>query len=181
MPSSSPQGPRKGTGTKSVGNSRTMSLASVQQSPRLANEVAQRMLSAKGHTISRLRNELEELKLKYDDNLSENRLLKQVQRRQEKALAKFQDDEAELPQLLKKHSAELDSLNRRIRKYQQKDKDKERRAKEQHEQLLKTRDELNRLQDLAADKGLKERDQLRRRADRLEEEIEEKNQRLKVR
>lgn len=138
------------------------------------------MLSAKGHTISRLRNELEEIRLKYDDLLRENKLLQQVQRRQERALTKFQDDEAELPQLLKKHSAELDSLNRRIRKYQQKDKEKERRGKEQHEQLLKTKDELRRLQDLATDKELKERGQLRKRVDQLEEELEEKNKRLMV-
>ena len=96
---------------------RSNSIASSQASPR-NTEVQKRMLSAKGHTISRLRNEFNQLQQEHDETMRENKLLKQLQRRQERALSKYDAEESELPQMLKKHSAELDSMRRRIRKYQ---------------------------------------------------------------
>ncbi|XP_038076875.1 protein split ends-like isoform X2 [Patiria miniata] len=160
-------------------NKRSNSIASSQASPRNAgNEVTRRMLSAKGHTISRLRNEFNQLQQQHDETLQENKLLKALQRRQERALAKFDNEESELPQLLKKHSAELDSMRRRIRKYQEHERDKDRRMKDKDERLLRTEDELKSLSAVAEDKGLLERHELQKRVDRLKTKLENRDKKI---
>ncbi|XP_022082038.1 lebercilin-like protein isoform X2 [Acanthaster planci] len=157
---------------------RSNSIASSQASPRNTNEVTRRMLSAKGHTISRLRNEFNQLQKEHDETVRENKLLKELQRRQERALAKFDSEESELPQLLKKHSAELDSMRRRIRKYQERDRDRERRLKDKDEQYLRAEDELKHIRALAEDKGLLERHELQRKLDRLRGKLEARDKKL---
>ncbi|XP_033635992.1 myb-like protein X isoform X2 [Asterias rubens] len=153
---------------------RSNSIASSQASPR-NTEVQKRMLSAKGHTISRLRNEFNQLQQEHDETMRENKLLKQLQRRQERALSKYDAEESELPQMLKKHSAELDSMRRRIRKYQERDKDRDRRIKDKDEQLNQTQDELKHIKGVAEDKGLLERHELQRRVERMEEKVEKRD------
>ncbi len=62
--------------------------------------VTKRMLSARLLKINELKNALSELRLHGDELQRENRLLRQMQLRQEKALHHYNDTESEISQLL---------------------------------------------------------------------------------
>ncbi|XP_071956780.1 uncharacterized protein [Antedon mediterranea] len=136
------------------------------------------MLSAKGHTINRLRSENDEVKQKYEESVREIRLLKQLQRKQERALDKFEGTESELPELLRKHSAEIDSLHQRVRKYKDRDRMKDKQLKEQHEELCKLQADLRKMKKVAGDKHLLERDSLQHKLEKQSEHIFEKEKRI---
>lgn len=138
------------------------------------------MLSAKGHTINKLRSDFDDLRRKYDDAIRENKLMKQLQRRQEASLAKFEDKDEELPQLLRSHAAEVDNLRERLRRTQDREKDKDRRLKDKNEELNRLNDELKKLRNLADNKHLLDRDKLQRKVDRLQDNFDEKERRVNV-
>ena len=169
-------GPTKNGGR---GRGRSQSVSTLQQSPR-NSQVTQRMLSAKGHTINRLRSEVDELRHKYDDAIRENKLMKQLHRRQELALARFEDKDEELPTLLRSHAAEVDNLRERLRRTQDREKDKDRRLKDKNEELNKVNDELSKLRRLAEDKHLLDRDKLQRKVDKLQDSESAKEKRIDV-
>ncbi|XP_033125669.1 lebercilin-like isoform X2 [Anneissia japonica] len=146
--------------------------------PRNATEVTKRMLSAKGHTINRLRSENEEIKIKYEESVREIRLLKQLQRKQERALNKFEGEESELPELLRNHSAELDSLHQRVRKYKEKDRSKDKQLQEQHDELCRLQKEMKKMKKLAGDKHLLERDALQQKLSIQSEQLSDKEKRI---
>eukprot|EP00057_Strongylocentrotus_purpuratus_P022829 XP_011677303.1 PREDICTED: lebercilin [Strongylocentrotus purpuratus] len=162
---------------KKKGVGRSQSVTAAQQSPR-STEVTRRMLSAKGHTINKLRSDFDDLRRKYDDAIRENKLMKQLQRRQEASLAKFEDKDEELPQLLRSHAAEVDNLRERLRRTQDREKDKDRRLKDKNEELNRLNDELKKLRHLADNKHLLDRDKLQRKVDRLQDNFDEKERRV---
>ncbi|XP_071506950.1 uncharacterized protein [Diadema antillarum] len=156
---------------------RSQSVSTVQQSPR-STEVTRRMLSAKGHTINRLRSDFDELQRKYDDAVRELKLVKQLQRRQEVALSKFEDSEEQLPQLLRNHAAEVDSLRERLRRAQDKERERDRRLKERNEEINRLTDEVKKLRRISEDKHLLDRDKLQRKVDRLTDSVDEKDKKI---
>ncbi|NXS48016.1 LCA5 protein, partial [Balaeniceps rex] len=115
-----------------------------------------------------LRNELTELHIKLDELQKENRALKRLQHRQEKALNKFEDTENEISQLLARHNNEIRILRERLRKSQ-----------EREHELYRTKTVLQKLKKLSADKHLAERDDLAKKLAYAESRLEDSGKRIK--
>ncbi|NWU93354.1 LCA5 protein, partial [Upupa epops] len=141
--------------------------------------VTKRVLSARLLKINELRNELTELHIKLDELQKENRALKRLQHRQEKALNKFEDTEHEISQLLAQHSSDIRVLRERLRKSQERERATERRLKESEDELYRTKTALQKLKKLSADKHLAERDHLAKKLAHAESRLEESEKRVK--
>ncbi|NWS20085.1 LCA5 protein, partial [Pachyramphus minor] len=141
--------------------------------------VTKRVLSARLLKINELRNELTELHIKLDELQKENRALKRLQHRQEKALNKFEDTENEISQLLARHNNEIRILRERLRKSQERERVTERRLKDSEEELYRTKTVLQKLKKLSADKHLAERDELAKKLANAESMLEDREKRVK--
>ncbi|NXN48759.1 LCA5 protein, partial [Rynchops niger] len=141
--------------------------------------VTKRVLSARLLKINELRNELTELHIKLDELQKENRALKRLQHRQEKALNKFEDTENEISQLLARHNNEIRILRERLRKSQERERATERRLKDSEGELYRTKTVLQKLKKLSADKHLAERDDLAKKLAYAESRLEESEKRIK--
>ncbi|XP_021163321.2 lebercilin [Fundulus heteroclitus] len=135
--------------------------------PKDLDLVTKRMLSARLLKINELRNSLAELKQQNDELKKENRILRQLQVRQEKALQHYDDTESEISQLLARHSNEIHVLRERLRRTQERERTAERRLKESEEQLQKSQATIRRLKKLVDQQELGAKDELSRS---LEEE-----------
>ncbi|NXK49359.1 LCA5 protein, partial [Chauna torquata] len=141
--------------------------------------VTKRVLSARLLKINELRNELTELHIKLDELQKENRALKRLQHRQEKALNKFEDTENEISQLLARHNNEIRILRERLRKSQERERATERRLKDSEDELYRTKTVLQKLKKLSADKHLAERDDLAKKLAYAESRLEDSVKRIK--
>ncbi|NXB92571.1 LCA5 protein, partial [Vidua chalybeata] len=141
--------------------------------------VTKRVLSARLLKINELRNELTELHIKLDELQKENRALKRLQHRQEKALNKFEDTENEISQLLARHNNEIRILRERLRKSQEKERATERRLKDTEDELYRKKTVLQKLKKLSADKHLAERDDLAKKLALAESKLEDREKRIK--
>nr|XP_009933947.1 PREDICTED: lebercilin [Opisthocomus hoazin] len=141
--------------------------------------VTKRVLSARLLKINELRNELTELHIKLNELQKENRALKRLQHRQEKALNKFEDTENEISQLLARHSNEIRILRERLRKSQERERATERRLKDSEDELYRTKTVLQKLKKLSADKHLAERDDLAKKLAYTESRLEDSEKRIK--
>lgn len=148
--------------------------------PKDLDLVTKRLLSARLLKISELKNGLAELQLRTDELQRENRLLKQLQLRHEKALHRYSDTESEISQLISRHNNETHTLRERLRRSQEKERLAERRAAETDTQLQRCRDHLHRLQKLADDQHLGERDELTRKLAHAQVKAQESERRVKV-
>ncbi|XP_026175188.1 lebercilin [Mastacembelus armatus] len=135
--------------------------------PKDLDLVTKRMLSARLLKINELRNALAELQQRTDELQKENRILRQLQARQEKALQRYDDTESEISQLLSRHSNETHVLRERLRRTQERERAAERRLKDSEEQLQRSQKTVTRLKKLVDQRELGARDELNRR---LEEE-----------
>ncbi|XP_071662943.1 lebercilin isoform X2 [Patagioenas fasciata] len=147
--------------------------------PKDIDLVTKRVLSARLLKINELRNELTELHIKLDELQKENRALKRLQHRQEKALNKFEDTENEISQLLARHNNEIRILRERLRKSQEKERATERRLKDSEDELYRTKTALQKLKKLSADKHLAERDDLAKKLAYAESRLEDSEKRIK--
>ncbi|XP_056200788.1 lebercilin isoform X1 [Falco biarmicus] len=141
--------------------------------------VTKRVLAARLLKINELRNELTELHIKLDELQKENRVLKRLQHRQEKALNKFEDTENEISQLLARHNNEIRILRERLRKSQERERANERRLKESEDELYRTKTVLQKLKKLSAEKHLVERDDLAKKLAYAESRLEDSEKRIK--
>ncbi|XP_027897007.1 lebercilin [Xiphophorus couchianus] len=130
--------------------------------PKDLDLVTKRMLSARLLKINELRNSLAELKQQNDELKKENRTLRQLQVRQEKALQRYDDTESEISQLLARHSNEIHVLRERLRRTQERERTAERRLKESEEQLHRSQATVTRLKKLVDQQELGTRDKLSR-------------------
>ncbi|KAM6915611.1 lebercilin [Xenentodon cancila] len=135
--------------------------------PKDLDLVTKRMLSARLLKINELRNSLAELQHRTDELQKENRILRQLQVRQERALQRYDDTESEISQLLSRHSNEIHVLHERLRRTQERERAAERRLKDSEEQLHRSQKTIARLKKLVDQRELGARDELNRR---LEEE-----------
>ncbi|XP_061316410.1 lebercilin isoform X2 [Pezoporus flaviventris] len=141
--------------------------------------VTKKVLSARLLKINELRNELTELHIKLDELQKENRVLKRLQHRQEKALNKFEDTENEISQLLARHNNEIRILRERLRKSQERERATERRLKDSEDELYRTKTALQKLKKLSADKHLAERDDLAKKLAYAGSRLEDSEKRIK--
>ncbi|XP_060090214.1 lebercilin-like protein isoform X2 [Heteronotia binoei] len=142
------------------------------------NNVAHRILSARLHKVKELKNEVCVLKNKLEASNMENQLLKRVQYRHLKAIAKYENAETNLPDLLEKHSREVRTLRILLRKSQEQERSASRKLREVEIQLLKTKDAFQALQKLCEDKHLAEREELQHRLTALTERMEASDKRI---
>ncbi|XP_048387296.1 lebercilin isoform X1 [Stegostoma tigrinum] len=141
--------------------------------------VTKRMLSARLLKINELRNEVTELQAKLEDLQKENKILKRLQYRQERALNKFEDTENEIAMLISHHNDEVRVLRERLRKSQEKERAVEKRLKDTEEELYRTKSTLQKLKKLSEDKHLVERDELAQKLAKAEIKMEESERKLK--
>ncbi|XP_077869497.1 uncharacterized protein LOC100372739 isoform X2 [Saccoglossus kowalevskii] len=163
--------------TKRTGRSQSHT-GGAKVSPREPDVVAKRMLSARLHTINRLRNDYGDLEQKYDELLRENKLLKTLQRRQDKVINKYEGQENELGDMLSRHNNEVEHLRKKLQKYKHDNLDKDRRLRDQNDEVLKTQSALKRMKAIVKDKNLLERDELSRKLGDTQDELEEKKTRV---
>ncbi|XP_069743515.1 lebercilin isoform X4 [Narcine bancroftii] len=141
--------------------------------------VTKRMLSARLVKINELRNEVTELQVKLEELQKENKILKHLQYRQEKALSKFEDTENEISLLISRHNNEIRILRERLRKSQEKERIMEKRLKDTEEELHRTKNSLLKLKKLSEDKHLIERDELAQKLAKAEIKMEGSERRIK--
>ncbi|XP_043080413.1 lebercilin isoform X2 [Puntigrus tetrazona] len=141
--------------------------------------VTKRMLSARLLKINELKNALSELRLHADELQRENRLLRQMQLRQEKALHRYNDTESEISQLLSRHNNETHVLRERLRRSQENQRTAERSLRETDAQLQRCRSQLQKLQQLADDQNLGEREELSRKLTYTQGKLQESERRVK--
>ncbi|CAC5417002.1 unnamed protein product [Mytilus coruscus] len=148
------------------------------QEPKVDNAV-QRMLSSKNLRINELKNQLEDFRNTLDEMKEENKLLKKTQKRQEKALGKFENEESDLPQLLQRHNNEVRTLREQLKKTQDKYQRTDRYLRDAEDELDKTKNKLKKYKNLAEDKNLLERQELQKKVQQAEIDLEERD--VKVR
>ncbi|XP_077198841.1 lebercilin-like protein isoform X2 [Paroedura picta] len=142
------------------------------------NNVARRILSARLHKVKELKNEVCVLKNELEASNMENQLLKSLQFRHLKAIAKYENAETNLPDLLERHSREVRTLRVLLRKSQEQERNASRKLREVEIQLLKTKDAFQALQKLCEDKHLAERGELRHRLTALTERMEASDKKI---
>jgi len=137
-----------------------------------------RVLSANKHKVSRLHNIVEELQQEVDDLKSENKSLKRVSHRQEKEIKKIEEEEASLPTLLQRHSAEMRTLKQRLRKNQEILHKKEKESHERDAEIQKLRDKVKSYRELSQDRKLEERVALAKKLENIENEVASKDKKI---
>jgi chromosome segregation ATPase len=142
--------------------------------------VVQRMLSAKNLKLNELRNQIDEMQTAFRDLKEENKLLKKMQHRQEKALVKYEDTEGDLPQIIARHQNEVRSLKENLRKTRDKYERTDRYLRDAEDELDKVKSKLKRYKSLADQNNLKERNDLQKENQKLQIDMEEKEIRIKV-
>ncbi|XP_051518928.1 lebercilin-like [Myxocyprinus asiaticus] len=143
------------------------------------DKVTKRMLSARLLKINELKNGLSELRLHADELQRENRLLRQLQLRQEKALHRYNDTESEISQLLSRHNNETHVLRERLRRSQENQRAAESSLREMDAQLQRCRSQLQKLQRLADDQNLGEREELSRKLMHTQAKLQESERKVK--
>lgn len=167
---SSKRGPRWGFRSQSL---------SKEPPPKDIDMVTKRVLSARLLKINELRNEVVELQMKLEEYQKENKTLKRLQFRQEKALNKFEDTENEISQLLSRHNNEVRILRERLRKSQERERNMEKKLKETEDELYRTNVALKKLKQLSENRHLAERDELTRKVEMIESRLDERERRVK--
>ncbi|XP_012882858.1 PREDICTED: lebercilin-like protein isoform X1 [Dipodomys ordii] len=142
------------------------------------NAMAQRILSARLHTIKELKNELTDMHRKLEAVVIENQFLKQLQVRHLKAIGKYENSQNNLPQITAKHQNEVRNLRQLLRKSQEKERTVSRKLREADSKLLKTRDALQALQKLSEDKNLAEREELTHKLSLLTTKMETNDKKI---
>nr|XP_046229420.1 lebercilin isoform X2 [Scatophagus argus] len=147
--------------------------------PKDLDLVTKRMLSARLLKINELRNALAELQQRTDELQKENRILRQLQVRQEKALQRYDDTENEISQLLSRHTNETHVLRERLRRTQERERAAERRLKDCEVQLQRSQATISRLKKLVDQRELGARDELSRRVEEEKARAQEAERKIK--
>ena len=144
------------------------------QSPR------DRLLSAKQHAVKDLQSKLAATAQLSDDLKKENKLLKTLQVRQEKELEKYQNQEAELPQILVQHNEEVRTLKEQLKRSQGSLALHQNQLKDTQQKLLQASERNKKLEALVKKKGLLEREMLTYQLQEAQLAIADKDRRISV-
>uniref|UniRef100_A0A8C4WVJ0 Lebercilin domain-containing protein n=1 Tax=Eptatretus burgeri TaxID=7764 RepID=A0A8C4WVJ0_EPTBU len=146
---------------------------SLESSPRTTAGLALPMHTFQIQMFMDLRNESKELRRKLNDALRENCVIRRLQIRQERALARYESQEAELPRLMASHIAEVQVLHEAVRRAREAERIAAKRATRCEAELNKSQEVLQHLQGLAKRRDLEERDQLSRKLEQAEKQLKE--------
>ncbi|KAJ8008693.1 hypothetical protein DPEC_G00081060 [Dallia pectoralis] len=144
--------------------------------PKDLDLVTKRTLSARLLKINELRNALAEMQLRTDQLTKENRVLRQLQFRQERALQRYDDTDSEIAQLLSRHANETTALREHLRRAQERERAAERHCKDTQEALQRSQSSLGRLKRLVEQQELGPREELTKRLE-VEKIKDQENQR----
>ncbi|XP_045493255.1 uncharacterized protein LOC123692544 [Colias croceus] len=142
--------------------------------------VAQRVLSAKTHRVKQLQNQLADAHYHLQELSNENKILRALQKKQEIALQRYENSNAELPQVLNAHSEELRVQHARYKQLKAQFRDASARLKERDLQLQQLRDEHQHLLDLSKDKNLLEREKLQNQVADLTAKVQQQNETISM-
>ncbi|XP_030643220.1 lebercilin [Chanos chanos] len=147
--------------------------------PKDLDLVTRQLLPANLLKISELKNALAELQQRNDELQRENRLLRQLQQRHERALHRYNDMESKISQLLAQHNNETHALRERLRRSQEQHRTTEHKLREADVQLQRSRSQLQKLQKLADDQQLGDREELTRKLESATRRAQESERRVK--
>lgn len=111
---------------------------------------------------------------------AENRLLKSLHKRQDSALSKYENSNAELPKLLNSHAEEVRVWQTRCRNLQRLNKELHSKVKQKDTVILSITDQNKHLLQLNKDKNLEEREKLADRVKDLEQRLLDKDSDMKL-
>ena len=123
---------------------------------------------------------MEELQQEIEELKHENKSLKRVGHRQEKQIKKIDEEEASLPMLLQRHSAEMRTLKERLRRNQDTLHRKDKESRDRDHEIQKLRDKVSSYRELSQDKKLEERAALAKKLEKLQNDMAEKNKKITV-
>ncbi|XP_025150623.2 lebercilin isoform X1 [Bubalus bubalis] len=172
----SPKGPPNRKGVRAGFRSQSLTRQPFPKDPDL---VTKQVLCARLLKINELQNEVTELQVKIAELLKENKALKRLQYRQEKALNKFEYTENEISQLIARHNNEIRALKDHLRKSQEKEWANEKKAKETEGELLRTKISLQKLKKISEAKHLPERVDLAKKLASAELKLDDTERRIK--
>lgn len=113
--------------------------------------------------------------------MSENRILKMMEKRQENALSKYEGTHAKLPQVIKSYSEDIRSLQTRLRYMKSSYRELENRNRLISTKLLDVQKEHKHLLDLTKNKQLGEREKLSNQLEEAENIIKQQETKIQVR
>jgi len=144
------------------------------------SSMMRRVLSANRNKVSRLHNIVEEMQQEIEELKHENKSLKRVSHRQERQIKKIDEEEASLPMLLQRHSAEMHTLKERLRRNQEILHRKDKESRDRDHEIQKLRDKVSSYRELSQDKKLEERAALAKKLEKLQNNMAEKDKKITV-
>ncbi|XP_035786662.1 lebercilin-like isoform X1 [Anopheles albimanus] len=144
------------------------------------SDVRHRVMSARMLRMKQLQNQLEVANLHIAELTKDNRLLKSLQKRQDSALSKYENSNAELPKLLHSHAEEIRTWQTKYRNLQNQNKELNNKLKAKEAHILTITDQNKHLMQLNKDKHLEEREKLADRVRYLETRLMEKDNEAKL-
>ncbi|KAL0266241.1 UNVERIFIED_CONTAM: hypothetical protein PYX00_008846 [Menopon gallinae] len=144
------------------------------------SEFTQRIMSAKLLRVKQVQNQLSETQIQLNELINENRILKNLQKRQEGALRKYEGNHAELPQLIRSHNEEIRTLKASNKSIKAQLKECNGKLKERENELEALRESHNKLKKLSNDKNLLEREKLQKKLDELQEIVKEQDDKIQL-
>ncbi|TMW52197.1 hypothetical protein DOY81_002756 [Sarcophaga bullata] len=143
-------------------------------------EIRQRVLSARRLRMKTYQNQLTDAQQTIAELAHENRILRTLHKRQDSALAKYESNNAELPQLLHSHAEELRVWQTKYKNLQATNKDLEQKLKQKESLILTLSDQNKYYIQLNKDKNLEDRQRLTEKLQALEARLQEKENDIKM-
>jgi len=119
-----------------------------------------RVQSSKRRQHMSLRNQYAELTINYDELLKENKLLKQIQKRQERELDKFTNADEDLPRLLDANNYEIAGLKAKNKQLLFEKREQDDKLRRQHQEIMTLKEQNKKMTTLANNRKLGEREKL---------------------
>ncbi|KAM7066713.1 lebercilin-like protein [Acridotheres tristis] len=142
------------------------------------NATAQRISSARLHKIKELKNEKFDLQRRVEASSLENQALRELNRRQGRAIDRYSSAESHLQELLAGHRNDMRDLRTLLKMSQEAEKNTARELKKVEAELRRTEGDLKTLVVLSEDKALAEREELNHRLAVLNKTLEAKDERI---
>ncbi|XP_062544506.1 lebercilin isoform X2 [Armigeres subalbatus] len=140
-----------------------------------SSDVRHRVMSARMLRFKQLQNQLEVAHHQIAELTKDNRLLRALQKRQDSALSKYENSNAELPKLLHSHAEEIRTHQTKYRNLLNQNKELLNKLKQKDAHILTISDQNKHLIQLNKDKHLEERERLAERVRDLEARLIEKD------
>uniref|UniRef100_T1I312 Lebercilin domain-containing protein n=2 Tax=Rhodnius prolixus TaxID=13249 RepID=T1I312_RHOPR len=137
-------------------------------------------MSAKLLRVKQLQNQLAESQSVVNELLTENKLLKTLQRRQDNALKKYEGSQEQLPQLIKSHNEEIRIINTRFKQLKLNYKVLESKLKDRDSELSNLKEQHKHLLKLSRDKQLYDREKLTKKLEELEKHVQSQQEKIQI-